>query len=66
MSQPQDSIGWDKFEIDGVQMDLIIFLQFSFTAYVLVRELKKFANSSKRTVIFTINQPSSDIWRMLD
>jgi len=37
----------------------------SFTAFVLISNLKALANKGK-TVIFTIHQPSSDIFMMFD
>ena len=37
----------------------------SFTAYLLILSLKKYAQLGN-TVIFTIHQPSSDIWEMFD
>ncbi|EAR86655.2 ABC transporter family protein (macronuclear) [Tetrahymena thermophila SB210] len=38
----------------------------SFNAYILIDMLRKFAHEKKRTVVFTIHQPSSEIWNMFD
>ncbi|EAR86510.2 ABC transporter family protein (macronuclear) [Tetrahymena thermophila SB210] len=38
----------------------------SFTAYIVINRLRKFAHEKNRTVVLTIHQPSSDIWQMLD
>ncbi|KAL4474977.1 hypothetical protein ABPG74_001673 [Tetrahymena malaccensis] len=38
----------------------------SFTAYIVINRLRKFAHDKNRTVVLTIHQPSSDIWQMLD
>ncbi|EAR86301.1 ABC transporter family protein (macronuclear) [Tetrahymena thermophila SB210] len=38
----------------------------SFTAYLLITELKRYAQQKGKTVIFTIHSPSSDIWSMFD
>lgn len=38
----------------------------SFTAYVLMNELRSLAHDKNRTVVFTIHQPSTDIWNMFD
>ncbi|KAL4512210.1 hypothetical protein ABPG72_005212 [Tetrahymena utriculariae] len=38
----------------------------SFNAYFLIGMLRKFAHEKKRTVVFTIHQPSSEIWNMFD
>ncbi|EWS74863.1 ABC transporter family protein (macronuclear) [Tetrahymena thermophila SB210] len=38
----------------------------SFTAYLLITELKRYAQQKGKTVIFTIHCPSSDIWSMFD
>ncbi|KAL4512213.1 hypothetical protein ABPG72_005215 [Tetrahymena utriculariae] len=41
-------------------------LDSSFTAYLLITELKRQAKQKGKTVIFTIHSPSSDIWSMFD
>ncbi|CAD8112607.1 unnamed protein product [Paramecium primaurelia] len=38
----------------------------SFTAFVIINLLKKLAQSSGRTIIFTIHQPSADIYTLFD
>ncbi|EAR84815.1 ABC transporter family protein (macronuclear) [Tetrahymena thermophila SB210] len=38
----------------------------SFTAYILINELREYAHNTRKTVIFTIHQPSTDIWQMFD
>ncbi|CAD8191656.1 unnamed protein product [Paramecium pentaurelia] len=38
----------------------------SFTAFVIINLLKKLSVVSKRTIIFTIHQPSSDIYLLFD
>lgn len=38
----------------------------SFTAFSIIDLLRKFAHDSNKTVVFTIHQPSSDIWNMFD
>ncbi|EAR83199.2 ABC-type transport system protein (macronuclear) [Tetrahymena thermophila SB210] len=38
----------------------------SFTAYMIIKMLKDFAYQENRTIIFTIHQPSSDIWELFD
>ncbi|KAL4437737.1 hypothetical protein ABPG74_012412 [Tetrahymena malaccensis] len=38
----------------------------SFTAYCIVDFLRKYAHNQNKTVLFTIHQPSSDIWNMFD
>lgn len=38
----------------------------SFTAFSIIHLLKEFAQTKRKTVAFTIHQPSSDIWHMLD
>ncbi|EAR86482.2 ABC transporter family protein (macronuclear) [Tetrahymena thermophila SB210] len=38
----------------------------SFTAYSLIHLLKQFAQNKNKTVIFTIHQPSFDIWNLFD
>lgn len=37
----------------------------SFTAFLLILSLKKYSEKGN-TVVFTIHQPSSDIWNMFD
>jgi ABC-type multidrug transport system ATPase subunit len=37
----------------------------SFTAYLLILVLKQYAEKGN-TVLFTIHQPSSDIWNLFD
>ncbi|EWS75885.1 ABC-2 family transporter protein (macronuclear) [Tetrahymena thermophila SB210] len=38
----------------------------SFTAYCIIDFLRKYAHNQNKTVVFTIHQPSSDIWNMFD
>ncbi|EAR86576.2 ABC-2 family transporter protein (macronuclear) [Tetrahymena thermophila SB210] len=38
----------------------------SFTAYCIIDLLRRYAHNQNKTVVFTIHQPSSDIWNMLD
>ncbi|EWS74861.1 ABC transporter family protein (macronuclear) [Tetrahymena thermophila SB210] len=38
----------------------------SFTAYLLIAELKRYAINRQKTIVFTIHSPSSDIWQMFD
>ena len=38
----------------------------SFTAFVIVDILKKIAKRQNRTILFTIHQPSTDIYDLLD
>ncbi|KAL4474986.1 hypothetical protein ABPG74_001682 [Tetrahymena malaccensis] len=38
----------------------------SFTAYCIIDLLRRYAHDQNKTVVFTIHQPSSDIWNMLD
>ena len=38
----------------------------SFTAFTIVNLLRKFAHEKNKTVVFTIHQPSADIWNMFD
>ncbi|EWS74862.1 transporter family ABC domain protein (macronuclear) [Tetrahymena thermophila SB210] len=38
----------------------------SFTAYLLISLLKRYAQNKRKTVIFTIHTPSSDIWSIFD
>ncbi|EAR86682.2 ABC transporter family protein (macronuclear) [Tetrahymena thermophila SB210] len=38
----------------------------SFTAYLLITELKRYAKEKGKTIVFTIHSPSSDIWSMFD
>ncbi|CAD8121024.1 unnamed protein product [Paramecium sonneborni] len=38
----------------------------SFTAFVIINLLKKLAHSSDRTIVFTIHQPSADIYMLFD
>lgn len=38
----------------------------SVTAYALMKLMKDYAIEAKKTVIFTIHQPSSDIWHLFD
>lgn len=38
----------------------------SFTAFLLIILLKRYATDYKKTVVFTIHQPSSDIWNLFD
>ncbi|KAL4474975.1 hypothetical protein ABPG74_001671 [Tetrahymena malaccensis] len=38
----------------------------SFTAYLLISELKRYAINKEKTVVFTIHSPSSDIWQLFD
>lgn len=38
----------------------------SFTAYSIIDLLRRIAKEKNRNVIFTIHQPSSDIWSMFD
>jgi len=38
----------------------------SFTAFSIVNLLRKFAHEKNKTVVFTIHQPSADIWNLFD
>lgn len=38
----------------------------SFTAYSIIHLLRLFASQKRKTVVFTIHQPASDIWHMFD
>lgn len=38
----------------------------SFTAYIVINLLKHLARKYNKTIIFTIHQPSSDIWNLFD
>lgn len=38
----------------------------SFTAYTIIDLLRGFAHNKGKTIIFTIHQPSSDVWALFD
>ncbi|KRW98125.1 P-loop containing nucleoside triphosphate hydrolase [Pseudocohnilembus persalinus] len=38
----------------------------SFTAFLVINQLKQMAREHNRTIVFTIHQPSSDIWTLFD
>ena len=38
----------------------------SFTAFTIINLLKKICRQKKKTVVFTIHQPSSDIYELFD
>ncbi|EAR83198.2 ABC transporter family protein (macronuclear) [Tetrahymena thermophila SB210] len=38
----------------------------SFTAFVIIKMLKKYAEEQSCVIIFTVHQPSSDIWELFD
>ncbi|KRW98124.1 P-loop containing nucleoside triphosphate hydrolase [Pseudocohnilembus persalinus] len=38
----------------------------SFTAFLVINQLRSLAKEHNRTIIFTIHQPNSDIWQLFD
>ena len=38
----------------------------SFTSYIIVSQLQKFAKEKNKTIVYTIHQPNSDIFKLFD